>query len=54
MDAETRDYRRAQFKRLGKDNEYKPTLKLISDNGETNWMSLTPDELAKVKEALTK
>jgi hypothetical protein len=52
MDKKT--YRKAQFEKVATEyNEYKPKIKIIKPNGETNWLDISEEELRKIKEILT-
>jgi hypothetical protein len=43
---------RGELEKLGESERYR--LKLTSDNGETKWLSVTPETLAEVKAVLTR
>ena len=48
------DYIKAQFEKVStKYGEYKPKIKIIKPDGETNWMDITEEELIKIKSILT-
>ena len=48
------DYIKAQFEKVStKYSEYKPKIKIIKPNAETNWMDITEEELTKIKNILT-
>jgi len=54
MDDLTKQYRISQFNKIGTEySEYKPKIKIIKPNGETNWIDITEIELAKIKHILT-
>jgi hypothetical protein len=54
MTDETRIYRLSQFDRIGTEySEYKPKIKIIKPNGETNWLDITETELQQIKHILT-
>lgn len=49
MDDQTRKYRQVQFVRVSTlYQEYKPKIKIIKPDGETNWISITEAELAAI------
>jgi hypothetical protein len=55
MDKITKEYRVLQFKKVNTEyNEYKPKIKIIKPNGETNWIDIDESELLRIKEILTK
>lgn len=45
-------YVRGELEDLGGSEKYR--LKIRSDNGETKWLSITPETLAEVKAVLTR
>jgi len=46
-------YRKSQFDRLGtKESEYPPKIKIVDENGQTNWMNIAKEELQKIREIL--
>lgn len=54
MDRVTREYRKQQFEKVETEySEYKPKLKVIKPNGETNWLDITEQELQQLIEVLT-
>ena len=54
MDEETKKYHEAQFGRIVKSDIYSPHIKIRDGkDGETNWMSITNDQLNKIKAILT-
>lgn len=51
----TREYRQVEFKKVSTEySEYKPKIKIIKPNGETNWLDITETELQKIKQVLIK
>ena len=53
-DKQTIDYRKAQFEKLKPEiSEYKPLIKISKTDGATHWISITDDELEKIKDILT-
>lgn len=54
MDKETRDYRKNQFDRLTLESEYHTSIKLVSPDGETNYLKVTDDEVCAIRDLLTK
>ena len=49
-----KDYMKAQFNKVStKYSEYKPKIKIIKPDGETNWLDITEEELTKIKNILT-
>ena len=47
---ETKEYRRKEFEKVNTQyHEYKPKIKVIKPNGETNWLDITEKELQKIK-----
>lgn len=55
MNDQTRDYRKSQFKEVNTVyDEFKPKIKIIKPNGETNWLDITELELQEIIEILTK
>ena len=54
MEKITRHYRATQFEKVNTEyREYKPKIKIIKPNGETNWIDITEQELIKIKNILT-
>jgi len=52
--ATTKEYRTEQFKRVAtKYHEYKPKIKVIKPDGETNWLDIEEAELEQIVEILT-
>jgi hypothetical protein len=48
------NYRIKEFKKVDTIyQEYKPKIKIIKPNGETNWLDITEKELQKIKTILT-
>lgn len=48
-----KEYRKAQFEKVSTVyNEYKPKIKIIKPNGETNWLDIEEKELEKIKNIL--
>ena len=55
MDKQTKEYRKAQFKKISSPfNKYKPIIKIIKYDGETNWMDIEETEFEGIKNLLTK
>jgi hypothetical protein len=55
MDECIRQYRLAEFDKVSTPySEYKPKIKIIKPNGETNWIDIEEQELQKIKNILTK
>jgi hypothetical protein len=53
MDKITKQYRKGQFDKVNTEHsEYKPKIKIIKPNGETNWMDITEAELLKIRALL--
>ena len=53
IDKQTRDYRKIQFKSVSTAYcEFKPKIKIIKPNGETNWLDIKEEELEKIKAIL--
>jgi len=51
----TREYRIKEFKKISTEYiEYKTKIKIITPNGETNWLDIENNELEKIKSILTK
>ena len=51
----TKEYRKAQFDKVKTEyNEYKPKIKIIKPDGETNWLDITEIELQKIIKVLVK
>lgn len=49
----TYDYRTSEFEKLGTIyGEYKPKIKIIKPDGETNWLDISELELAQIKNIL--
>lgn len=47
-------YRAKEFKKVDTIySEFRPKLKIIKPNGETNWLDITEKELQKIKFILT-
>ena len=54
MDTLTIRYRKAQFGKVTtKYNEYRPKMKIIKPDGETNWLDITENELQQIIKILT-
>ena len=54
MDNITKTYRIKEFKKVDTEyNEFKPKIKIIKPNGETNWIDIEQIELEKIIEILT-
>jgi len=54
MDDQTKRYREAQFEKLAIEySEYKPKIKIVKPNGETNWLDIEEDEFKAIKHILT-
>ena len=50
----TKEYRISQFKKVSTEYcEFKPKIKIIKPNGETNWLDIEENELQKIKAILT-
>lgn len=52
----TINYREWEFEKVlkeGKTSEYKPSIKIYSEHGETKHLGITWEELKKIKELLT-
>ena len=50
----TKEYRQTQFNRISTEySEFKPKLKVIKPDGETNWLAITENELQQIIEILT-
>lgn len=48
-------YRVKEFEKVSTEySEYKPKIKVIKPNGETNWLDITEQELSAIKNILTK
>jgi len=55
MNELTKEYRVGQLEKVGTlYSEYKPKIKIIKPNGETNWLNITEDELQEIKAILLK
>ncbi len=55
IDKQTKTYRLAQFAKVSTPYcEYKPKIKIIKPDGETNWMDIEEKELLALIELLTK
>lgn len=53
MDQETKEYRELQFSRVKTVySEFKPKIKIIKPDGETNWLDISEEELQKIKTVL--
>ena len=53
MNEQTRTYRQEQFKKVSTVySEYKPKIKIIKPNGETNWMDIEEGELLEIMRIL--
>jgi hypothetical protein len=53
MDEAKRRYIEAQFERVSTEySEYKPKLKIIKPNAETNWIDITESQLARIRAIL--
>ena len=51
----TKEYRIKEFEKVStKYNEYKPKIKVIKPNGETNWLDIEKEELQQIISLLTK
>lgn len=51
--ASTKEYRKLQFTCIDTVySEYKPKIKIIKPNGETNWLDITEAELQEIKAIL--
>lgn len=51
----TREYRIDQFEKVSTPyHEYKPKIKIVKPNGETNWLDITEKELKQIEKILTK
>ena len=49
------NYREEQFKKVATVyKEWKPKIKIIKPDGETNWFDITEQELQEIKEILMK
>lgn len=48
------NYIKAQFDKISTKygNEYKPKIKIIKPNEETNWLDITEEQLQKIKAIL--
>ena len=54
MDKDTKQYRIRQFEKvLDSDSEYRSSIKVIKQKGETNWLGITEKELQQIKKILT-
>lgn len=54
MNELTKTYRLKEFEKVKTPySEYKPKIKIIKPNGETNWMDITEEELLKIGAILT-
>lgn len=50
-----KEYRESQFERVSTIySEYKPKIKIIKPNGETNWLDIEEVELEQIKKILLK
>lgn len=48
-----KEYRLNEFKKVSTQySRYKPKIKVIKPNGETNWLDISEIELAKIKNIL--
>jgi len=53
MDKITKEYRIQQFEKVKTEySEFRPKIKIIKPNGETNWMDIDESELQKIKSLL--
>ena len=51
---ETKRYRTKEFEKVGtKYSQYRPKIKVIKPNGETNWIDIEENELEQIKKILT-
>ena len=51
----TKEYRKTELKKVNTQyRQYKPKIKIIKPNGETNWLDIEEEELEKIKTILTK
>lgn len=49
----TKKYRKSQFEKVSTVySEYKPKIKIIKPNGETNWLDIEEKELERIKNIL--
>ena len=54
MDKYTKAYRKSEFESVSMHSTYKPSLKIIGQNGEqTKWLAITNEELFKIAKFLT-
>lgn len=54
IDKDTRKYRIKEFKKVATVySEYKPKIKVIKPNGETNWLDIEEGELLNIMKLLT-
>jgi len=54
MDEITKQYRISQFEKVSTEYfEFKPKIKIIKPNGETNWIDIDEKELIKIRDILT-
>lgn len=54
LDTNTQAYRISQFKQVATVySEYKPKIKIIKPNGETNWLDIEEGELLEIMKLLT-
>lgn len=50
-----KEYRLNEFKKISTVySEYRPKIKIIKPNGETNWLDISETDLQKIKKILTK
>lgn len=55
MDKYTKAYRKSEFEGVSMHSTYKPSLKIIGQNGEqTKWLAITNEELFKIAKILTR
>lgn len=55
MNKLTRDYRISQFNKISTEYcDFKPKLKIIKPDGETNWLDIEETELQQIIAILTK
>jgi len=51
---QSKAYRKQQFEKVGtKYLEYKPKIKIVKPNGETNWLDIEESELQEIIRILT-
>ena len=55
MNTETKEYRKSEFKKIETEySEYKPMIKIIKPDNETEWLNITEEEMQEIITILTK